>query len=309
MLMNEWAGLVSAGFTAASYMLIDYSTSGSIYMLHGVLYLLWLIVVMRCYDGGTAEFISKKFFSNWQIFYLAAISAIGFMLNYQAVMLALASIVIILFLSNASWRMRIKKILFFIAIFFVFISPLMIRNYLAFGSPFFFSTIMTYVFQKAGLPYYELNPHSIKLVIKSLLFWLPHNFYYFNRKLFILTPLFYIFFMFAIVDYLFSKKLFKKMLPILLLFSVHSLISIAWPVTKFRYFVPILPIVVLISCEYVNRVFISKNKQRLFMCLGLICTIALSFLIYFAMAPTHHSYYYDGAITTDPFGRNGEYSP
>ena len=98
------------------------------------------------------------------------------------------------------------------------------------------------------------------------------------------------------------------MLPILLLFSAHSLISIAWPITKFRYFVPILPIVVLISCEYINRAFISKNKQRLFMCIGLICTIVLSFLIYFATAPTH-SYYYDGTITTDPFGRNGEYSP
>ena len=153
MLMNERAGLVSAGFTAASYMLIDYSASGSIYMLHGAFYLLWLIVVMRCYDGGTAEFISKKFFSNWQIFYLAVISAIGFMLNYQAVTLALASIVIILFLSNASWRMRIKKVLFFIAIFFVFISPLMIRNYLAFGSPFFCPEATTYIFQKAGLPY------------------------------------------------------------------------------------------------------------------------------------------------------------
>jgi len=312
MLFNEKTGLVLAAFASISYILVDYSSNGAIYIPHGMLFLLWIILVMRCYDFEKEKFASEKIFSNRQILYLSAVSAAGFMLNYQAAVLVLSSIICFLLLGTATWRIRLKKTAIFLFIFFVLISPLIIRNCLTFGSP-FYSVNLTYVFSKAGVPYsvidgvikYELDLHAVKLIVKGLLFWISHNFYYFNRKLFILAPLFYIFFMFAIIDYLFSKKLLIKMLPILLLFFLHSLISIAWPITKFRYFVPILPLLIIISCEHINRIFNNEKKRHFFMCAGLICAIVLSFLTYFATSPTH-SYYLDGGIiTTDPFGGIG----
>ena len=94
------------------------------------------------------------------------------------------------------------------------------------------------------------------------------------------------------------------MLPILLLLTLHILLSAAWPVTKFRYFVPLLPLVFIISLEHLQSFHWSERSKNILLGATFAMILALSFLTYRSV-PTH-TYYYDGAITTDTFGGSEE---
>lgn len=300
-LINTKAALAAAAFASASYLLIDYSANGAFYSFQAVLYLCWALVALRQRPGDAK-----------QIFYFAAVSAAGVMTNYQAILLFPATVIFLLAAKVTGWNQRIKMILFFAALFLIFVSPLAIRNMRTFGSP-WYSINLLYVYDKAGIRpsaangviTYYLHANDYILLFKRMFgYWMPYNFYYLNRKLFILAPGLFILFAYAMVDYIFSRGLFWKMFPVLLLVVFHSLISIAWPVMKFRYFVPMVPFVFLIGVEFAYRAIPLRACRYGVLAASFLVLVWFSFAAHRSVPS--HTYYYDGAITTDSFGKQGE---
>jgi len=301
-LINQTAGLIIAGWLSISYLMIDYSANGAFYILQAALYLLWALVAL------------KKNLKN-KALYLGIITGFGYLINFQFIIAVPVSLLIILFQKEKPMLKKIKDALILSGSALAIASPWLIRNYLLFGNPFYYNYfVYYYFFEKSGVSryikdnviYFNTNINTYLLISKNVLTnWLPHNIYYASRKLFILAPLAFVFFSFALVDYLFSFERLKKMIPLLLILAFHLFVTLPWPIIKFRYFVPILPLVFIIALEQIYN-FKTKTAYKNILIGAIFVFIAtLSFLTYRSV-PTH-TYYYDGAITTDPFGRKGEF--
>ena len=103
----------------------------------------------------------------------------------------------------------------------------------------------------------------------------------------------------------FDRERLKKWFPVIIIFILHLIISTAWPITKFRYFVPVLPLVFLIALDQIYNIKIKTIYRNLIIILISASILSLSFLTY--RSTPGHTYYNDGAITTGPFGdRAGE---
>jgi len=300
-LLGETAALWLTIFLSISYLMIDYSGNGSFYMLHAALFLLWILIAL-----GPPRL--------QRTLLLGAITGVAYLLNFQTVVLLPATLLVLLADTGISFRQKIQHVFLALALALALALPWFIRDALLFGDPFFsYATNQTYVFAKAGLQpllregilTYDIGwPERVLIFRKILATWLPGNLYYIARKLFILAPIAFIFFSFGLLDYLFSKERFRKMLPVLLLLILHILLAASWPVVKFRYFVPFLPLVFLIALEQLSSLSWSGRVKNAVLGATVIVMLVLSFLTYVSV-PTH-TYYYDGAITQDLFGGSEE---
>jgi len=285
---------------ALSYLMIDYSGNGALYSLQSVTYIVWILVA---YSNVRHKAVA-----------LGLVSGIAYLVNHQSMVMAAASVVILL-CTHTSWRQKIIDVLTVTFVTFMVTSPWLIRNYLVYGDLFFSHAVnSTYIYVKTALPREVINGReyfivgfSGRLDIMQNIFtvWLPNNMYYIARKLFILAPVLFFFFSFAWVDYLFSPQRRKVMLPIIVLCVLHLLLSAAWPVTKFRYFVPLLPLVYFIAVDQIQHISLTQSMRNGVYALVTVCIVVLSYCTYLSV-PTH-TYYYDGAITNDPFHGRGEY--
>lgn len=305
-LVHDEAAMGIAAWMTFSYLLIDYSGNGAFYVFQGTLYLLWIL--------AAANIRSPR-----QGILLGLLCGIAYITNYQTLILVPCSIIVLCMMTERPWKDRLTHAGIAIGVFLVFAIPWHVRDYLTFGDPFFSSSVnASYVYGKAGIApviadgiaRYSLTLSDKLVLIQTVLTtWLPNNLYYIARKLFILAPLAFPFFAFGLVEYLFSVrqnyKRIRPLIPLLLILAVHILVSAAWPVVKFRYFVPMLPLVLIVTMEYLYGLRISKTLQRSIVGTVLACILLLSWRTYLSV-PTH-TYYYDGAITTDPFSAPGEF--
>jgi hypothetical protein len=91
--------------------------------------------------------------------------------------------------------------------------------------------------------------------------------------------------------------------PLLLLTFAHGALILLWPTTKFRYLVPLLPLLVLLGCGLLWQLQ-PPPLRRLLAGFALGATVLTSIWTY-ASVPSH-TYYYDGGVVTDNFGAQGE---
>lgn len=295
------AGLLIAVWLAISYLMIDFSGNGSLYSLQAVTYLVWILVAYSRVQHKPV--------------WLGAVSGIGYLVNHQSMILAAGSAVLLLVSSKHSPKERLTHLCIVTGVTFAITFPWLLRNYLIYGDLFFSHALnATYVYVKAGISHIDAGYRSYydigiaeRLQIFSMIVttWIPNNLYYIARKLFVIAPVLFFFFSFAWIDYLFDTKRAKKMLPIIIICVLHLLISASWPITKFRYFVPLFPLVLFIGVDQLLAVCSSKQSRYAIASVTTICFLIVSLLTYHAI-PTH-TYYYDGAITQDPFHARGEY--
>lgn len=301
-LIGKEKALVCALWTSMSYLLIDYSGNGAFYVLQGTLYLLWLLIALKQPTWKRAAA-------------LGTVTGFAYLVNYQSIMLLPASI----FLELFQCTQKRKCLLNMIAVTVMtglLASPWLIRNALLVGDPFahhllnsnyvfsksgIHATVVDYVYQFPGT--WERTSAIISMIVTS---WLPNNSFYVARKLFILAPIAFIFFSYGLINQILSRERRYRLLPVLLLFAAHFLISASWPITKFRYFVPLLPLVFLLSLEAIEHLVPRPRTQILLLSL-ISVTFVLTALLTYLSVPTH-TYYYDGAITTDPFSGRGEWN-
>lgn len=294
-------GLFVAAVLAVSFATSDYSANGAFYMMQAALYLSWALAAMR---GGRA-----------QPYALGALSGLAWLLNYQAVVVILASGVLLLFFSEHNWRRRLRDTTLAVLVSLAVVSPLLVRNYLTFGDVFHTNKInMTYVWNKAGLApqvngdvkFYDLGARELLAVARgALLESLPHNAYYIARKLFVLLPIAFILFAYGALGMFFEWRSRRKLVPIFLLLFFSFLQMALWPVVQFRYFIPVIPLVLIAGAEYGWRVFAAWPRMRIGVFLAsFAAAVAVSVLMFYSN-PLHVCYY-DCAVTTGPLGRNEE---
>ncbi|MDD5041362.1 MAG: glycosyltransferase family 39 protein [Candidatus Peribacteraceae bacterium] len=301
-LLDRESALVCALWAALSFLLIDYSGNGAFYALQGTLYLTWLLIALHRPSRGRAAA-------------LGAVTGVTYLVNYQSIMLLPAAIVLE-FMQRENKKALVLQSGIVLASAALFASPWLIRNFILVGDPFAHHLVnSTYVFSKSGIHEtvvdyvyrfpgkWEQLTAIFSMIVTS---WLPNNSFYIARKLFVLAPVAFIFFSYGLIGQVLSKGRRNRLLPVLLLFVAHFLISASWPITKFRYFVPLLPLVFLLSLDALNFFVPNRRMRFLWMTLITVSIVCGSALTYFSV-PTH-TYYYDGAITTDPFSGRGEWN-
>jgi 4-amino-4-deoxy-L-arabinose transferase-like glycosyltransferase len=302
LLSDRAAALFAALWACLSALLIDYSGNGAFYMLHAALFLLWLSIAL--WPPTTKRAVI-----------LGGLSGLTYLVNYQALVL-LPATVLLLLIEERSWRAKAVRSILSIAVFSAVASPWLIRNFLLTGDPFMHHLAnLPYVFSKAGVqPVIKndvyLYPTGVQkyVIFLSMILtsWLPNNSFYIARKLMILAPIAFIFMSYGLIDQILSKDRWRKLLPVFLLFAMHFAISASWPITKFRYFVPMLSLSFLLALEALEHFVPERRPRLLWMSLISVAVFLGSVLTYFSV-PTH-TYYYDGAITTDPFSGRGEWN-
>jgi len=300
-LFDTRTSLVIAFWIASSYLMIDYSGNGALYSLQTVTYFVWIIVAYKDMKSKPCA--------------LGVASGLGYLVNHQSMVLAAASVIVLL-VTDRSWKQKITDLVTVTLVTFAVASPWLIRNYRIFGDLFFSHAVnATYIYVKAAVPREIIDGREhfilgffghIEILRSMLMVWLPNNLYYIARKLFILAPVLFLFFSFACVDYVFSPQRRKIMLPIIALLVLHIFLSASWPVTKFRYFVPMLPLVFFVSVDQIRSLSFSPRVRDVLFGLITACILILSYMTYLSV-PTH-TYYYDGAITNDPFHGREEYN-
>ncbi len=289
-LISPWAGVAAASWTAASYILIDYSGNGALYTLQAAIYLLWLLTALAR--------------PSWlRTIFLGIIAGIGYLTNYQCMILVPAGILTLAF-DRRPWKQFFLHAALLIAIAGVIVLPWFIRSSLVFGDAFYHQKWqMRYIYMKTGtlIPDKGVIALSVRdaLGILHSVFtvWIPYNVYYAARKLFILAPIAFFFFAFGLIEMAFAPKRLWKFRSVLLLMVLHMLLCTAWPVWKFRFFVPLLPLVFILALEQIWQ--FSPRWRQISVSATLVAILIISVLTYRAI-PTHTTYY-DGALTQDPF--------
>ena len=303
---GQGVALLSLGLAVFSYLLIDFSGNGSFYIFQGVLYLLFLLVWWREK--------SKK-----DTLLLGVIAGLALLLSHQAVALIFAYVAHLIFVKRPGFKLIFASLVLFLLPAVLIYLPWGLRNYFFIGN-FFPPADMYYVWDKLGfarringdiITYAPTLATYFELAKKVFTNWLPYNLYFINRQLFFLAPLVYVFALFLAAEVLFFKKWkklsdggFRKLLPLFLILGFHILISAVWPVTKFRYFVPMLPLVFLAGSYWITD-FISNRRLKLLAAgSSFALLILLSIFTYFS-TPSR-TYFYGGTVTTDNFGSKGE---
>lgn len=286
------ASLAAAAWVAASYLLIDYAGNGAFFSLQAALYLLWILVALRT---PTLH----------RTIILGSLAGITYLLNFQAIILVPAG-VILLFVQGKGIHTMLLHSIVFLVFAGAFAFPWFIRNAIVAGDAFAsHAANMWYVYGKAGFQPSEDGVLHLTLddrfsIIAGVFHtWLPYNLYYAARKLFVLAPITFLFFSYGLIDLLFSPSRLRRALPLVAVLAFHTLLSASWPVWKFRYFVPILPLIFLLALEELWHLPWVRQWKTLCVSVTLVVMLMFSILTYRAL-PTHTTYY-DGALTQDPF--------
>ncbi|MDO8468251.1 MAG: glycosyltransferase family 39 protein, partial [Candidatus Peribacter sp.] len=301
-LMNRESALVGALWVSVSYLLIDFSGNGAFYVFQATLYLLWILIALRTPSWKRSAA-------------LGALTGFTYIMNYQAIILLPTAILLELFQSKLT-RKCLLNIVVVTLLAGLFASPWLIRNFVLVGDPFGHHLVNSnYIFSKSGIRatvvdfVYQFPGKWEQLTVilgMVLTSWLPNNSFYVARKLFVLAPIAFIFFSYGLIEQVLSAERRRRMLPVLLLFAMHFLISASWPITKFRFFVPLLPLVFLLSLDAI-QCFVKNRRIRLWWMALITFALCLGSVLTYFSVPTH-TYYYDGAITTDPFSGRGEWN-
>ncbi|ALM10251.1 MAG: hypothetical protein PeribacterA2_0889 [Candidatus Peribacter riflensis] len=301
-LVSRKAALFAALWVSISYLLIDFSGNGAFYVLQGALYLLWIWIALQKPTRKRAAA-------------LGAVSGLTYLVNYQSIILLPAALLLEL-LQCRQQRGCLLRMVVVTAVTTLCVAPWLIRNAILVGDPFahhlvnsnyifsksgIHATVVDYVYQFPGT--WERTAAILSMMLTS---WLPNNAFYIARKLFILAPLAFIFFSYGLIDQTLLHERRNRLLPVLILFAAHFLVSAGWPITKFRYFVPLLPLVFILSLEAIEHLVPRFRTQTLLLSLISVSFVLTAALTFFSV-PTH-TYYYDGAITTDPFSGRGEWN-
>lgn len=94
-----------------------------------------------------------------------------------------------------------------------------------------------------------------------------------------------------------------RLAGLLALAAAHLALVLLWPTTKFRYLVPLLPLVALLGswCLWQLRPLDLRNALA-----GLALGLTLVTSAWTYRSIPSHTYYYDGGVVTDNFGGQGE---
>jgi hypothetical protein len=290
---NRTWSLLSLLIYATSYLTIDFSGNGSRYMLQTLLILILLHALINQKLTATAYTITTSL-----------LTGLLFLVNYTAA-LALLVIYLGLFLRKQLSPITIVVSLFTFA---AIISPWLIYNYFYYDTP-LLATNLSVIEATGNLRWEEnkvlydlhIGENALLTFLKSLPRYLFSNSVFFVKKLLVLLPLLSIF---LLIIPLKIKHLLSHPKPTLLLALTicHTFSFLSWRVFKFRYFVSIFPLLLLLGLVAIS--YLKPKIGTTILSATLVLTIAISIAVYYQNP--FHTYYYDGVFTKDQFRGTGE---
>ncbi len=289
---DETSAWIAATCIAISYLLIDYSGNGSLYSLHALLFLM-ILLIFRSDRGLNCA-------------WAGILSGLAYLLNYQAGIIFPA--VILVFLSSLRKEERRRPLLLHLVIYLgsalMILLPWFIRNFQLFGSA-LFSTNSDYLLQNLGvasrillvdghlLQQWDWQNFQLLNGFGNVAAWLVRNLGYFILRILVLAPLLS-FFTFsgwrAWYKQVKSKPSNETHLLFMLLLLLHLFISIAWPVFKFRYFVPLLPLWIGLGAYGLSTALRGSLWFKTALAATIVCFLLVGTVTYLRV-PSHTNYY------------------
>lgn len=284
--------LLSSTLIVFSYLLIDYSGNGSPYIFHAFLFI--LAVFFIC--------MNRK----WSSFWLGVILGLLYLVNYQSVAAVAALGAVYLFFpgEQKTAKQQLENFLLSLAGMLITISPWLIRNQLLFGNP-LFNVSTEYILGALKAPgeivlvgkylvkqtlWEQYDFHQIPGLVT---WWTIRNLVYFLGRIAVLAPISVVFLPLVTWQHFLRKDNRRSdegswFLILVLLF--HLLISCLWPVFKFRYFVPMMPLVFALSSYGIFTVIRRTKMQNLMAVSSVVAVIVVSAVTYLRV-PSHTNYY------------------
>ena len=170
--------------SAVSYLLIDYSGNGALYIFQALLYIVFLLLLQNI--ERPRHHVEMGMLLGFSILF-----------NHQAIVLFVAYGCYLLWYFHGNYKEALRRISLAFILIVLFYLPWGIRNVIFYGSP-VFPTASAYFWDKLGvlktvqdgvITYQTSFGTFLQLAVREITNWMPHNIYFINRQLFILAPL------------------------------------------------------------------------------------------------------------------------
>ena len=312
-LLGRGPALLTAGLVACSYPLVDFSGNGSLWILMAVFYLLftWRVGAWGLDDRRNAALVGL-------------LMGLAYLTNYPAVTLP-SSLILLHLLRHGRGALRRQalagpavSLLVMLAV----VAPWLVHNVVLFGNPFWSQPLerslaggsrqVEYVVVgddvlKRNLPAAEGGAS----ILRGWAINLYGNVGFVARQLLILTPVLVGFFLAGLLSLGLSGQgsgtgalpPIPGPWPLAVLALVHLALILWWPTTKFRYLVPLLPLVFALGSWFLWELKLSAQRAPLLAVTVALCLFTNAWT--FLKIPSH-TYYYDGGLVSDNFGGQGE---
>lgn len=305
-LFGRGPALFAAALCAISYLLIDFSGNGSLWVLLALLYVLF-VWRAGCFPLGDRR----------NALLLGLILGAGYLTNYPAAVLPLSYLALLLVRWRANRPATSPATLALpLAVALLLALPWLAFNVTTFGNPIWSQPLQRQL--GGGDKRVEVVVEGDEVVKRVLpggdplgarLRTTAANLYgnvgFLARQSFVLLP-------FtgglALAGLLAlglraSRGRAGPALPLLLLTLAHGGLILLWPTTKFRYLVPLFPLAALVAAWLLWQVKPADLRN-------LLAAVALGLALFtsawtYAAIPSH-TYYYDGGVVGDNFGGQGE---
>ena len=319
--------LFASALTAGSFPLVDFSGNGSLWALLAACYLGWLWVVpvgpspappSRCSAEGTPpdlhahalrERAGMRAPGRWVL--LGLVMGLGYLTNYPAVVLPVALAVLQL-VRHGRQAFRLAALAgpaLSAAVMVLIIMPWLLYNASVFGGPFWSQPFQrTLAGGSRDVEYVLIDGEAVKRnlptrgdrlsAVRARALDLYGNLGFIAKQSLVLTPVLGGLFLLGLL-------LLRRggPMPVAVLALVHLALIVWWPTTKFRYLIPLLPLVFAVGAWALWQLQPATPRLRLAaVTLGLcLFTNAWSML-----SIPSRTYYYDGGLIGDNFGQQGE---
>lgn len=304
-LVGHGPALLTAALVAGSYPLVDFSGNGSLWILLAVFYLLfvWRVGVGGLDDRRNAVLVGL-------------LMGLAYLTNYPALTLpiSLALLHLLRHRRAAGRREALTGPALSLLVMLVVIGPWLVHNVVLFGNPFWSqpferslaggSRQVEYLLVGDEVLKRNLPSEGWAVALRARAIDLYGNVGFVARQLLILAPVLLGFFIAGLMGWGSGvRPPAPDPRPLVVLALVHLALVLWWPTTKFRYLVPLFPLVFAIGSRFLWELKPPTHR-------GLLAAVTVGLCVFtnlwtFVQLPSH-TYYYDGGLIRDNFGGQGE---
>jgi 4-amino-4-deoxy-L-arabinose transferase-like glycosyltransferase len=313
--------LLTAVLVAGSYPLVDFSGNGSLWILLAAFYLLF---VWRVGGWGLENRRNAAL--------VGVVMGLAYLANYPALVLPISLVLLhILQYGGASLRREVLAGLSVaLGVMLLVILPWLVHNAVLFGNPFWSQPFeRTLSGGSRQVEYLVVGDDVVKrnlpvsggavAALRARAVDVYGNVGFVARQFLILTPVLSGLFIAGVGCWVLGAGGWgsgavrspntqhptpnTRVAPIVLLALVHLALVLYWPTTKFRYLVPLMPLVLAIGSWFLWELKPFAQRNLLVAVTAGLCVFTN--LWTFVSIPSH-TYYYDGGLIDDNFGGQGE---
>jgi 4-amino-4-deoxy-L-arabinose transferase-like glycosyltransferase len=326
-LIGPGPALMTAVLVAGSYPLVDFSGNGSLWILLAAFYLLfvWRVGGWGLEDRRNAALVGL-------------IMGLAYLANYPALVLPITLVLLHQFRHGRAslGREALAGPAVALGVMLLVISPWLVHNLVLFGNPFWSQPFeRTLAGGSRQVEYLIVGDEVIKRnlpssggmveAFRARAVDLYGNVGFVARQMLVLTPVLCGLFIAGVGWWALgaggrrttdegrttdemeligpSSSVLRPSSVLVLLALVHLALVLYWPTTKFRYLVPLMPLVLAIGSWFLWELKPFAQRSLLVVVTAGLCVFTN--LWTFVSIPSH-TYYYDGGLIDDNFGGQGE---